>query len=63
MTVTATETAARAAALLSRPAVINGLTVPNRIAMAPMTRMFSRAVFPARTWCRTTPGGPPPVWG
>ncbi|MEU1696668.1 NADH:flavin oxidoreductase [Streptomyces hirsutus] len=46
MTVTATETAARAAALLSRPAVINGLTVPNRIAMAPMTRMFSPGGVP-----------------
>ncbi|MFI8303730.1 NADH:flavin oxidoreductase [Streptomyces sp. NPDC085927] len=46
MTVTATETAARAAAILSRPAVINGLTVPNRIAMAPMTRMFSPGGVP-----------------
>ncbi|MFC5954676.1 NADH:flavin oxidoreductase [Streptomyces pratens] len=46
MTVTATETAARAAAMLSRPAVINGLTVPNRIAMAPMTRMFSPGGVP-----------------
>ncbi|MER6953136.1 MULTISPECIES: NADH:flavin oxidoreductase [unclassified Streptomyces] len=31
----------RAAEILSRPVSINGLTVPNRIAMAPMTRMFS----------------------
>ncbi|MFF0167007.1 NADH:flavin oxidoreductase [Streptomyces prasinus] len=46
MTVTATETADRAAAMLSRPAVINGLTVPNRIAMAPMTRMFSLGGVP-----------------
>ncbi|SDC92188.1 NADH:flavin oxidoreductase [Streptomyces prasinopilosus] len=46
MTVTATETAGRAAALLSRPAAINGLTVPNRIAMAPMTRMFSPGGVP-----------------
>ncbi|MHC3451291.1 NADH:flavin oxidoreductase [Streptomyces prasinus] len=46
MTVTATETADRAAAMLSRPAVINGLTVPNRIAMAPMTRMFSPGGVP-----------------
>ncbi|MET7293300.1 NADH:flavin oxidoreductase [Streptomyces griseoloalbus] len=46
MTVTASDTAARAAALLSRPAVINGLTVPNRIAMAPMTRMFSPGGVP-----------------
>ncbi|WP_460067024.1 NADH:flavin oxidoreductase [Streptomyces sp. YKOK-I1] len=34
-------TATRAAEILSRPVHINGLTVPNRIAMAPMTRMFS----------------------
>ncbi|MDX2678803.1 NADH:flavin oxidoreductase [Streptomyces soliscabiei] len=31
----------RAAEILSRPVSINGLTVSNRIAMAPMTRMFS----------------------
>ncbi|WP_424216852.1 NADH:flavin oxidoreductase (plasmid) [Streptomyces sp. BI20] len=33
--------ATRAAEILSRPLALNGLTVPNRIAMAPMTRMFS----------------------
>lgn len=33
--------ATRAAEILARPVSINGLTVPNRIAMAPMTRMFS----------------------
>ncbi|WP_416072001.1 NADH:flavin oxidoreductase [Streptomyces sp. ID05-04B] len=33
--------ATRAAEILSRPVSINGLTVPNRIVMAPMTRMFS----------------------
>ncbi|MFK0292535.1 NADH:flavin oxidoreductase [Streptomyces sp. NPDC090442] len=33
--------ASRAAEILSRPVALNGLTVPNRIAMAPMTRMFS----------------------
>ncbi|MEV6022370.1 NADH:flavin oxidoreductase [Streptomyces sp. NPDC052036] len=33
--------ASRAARILSRPITLNGLTVPNRIAMAPMTRMFS----------------------
>jgi 2,4-dienoyl-CoA reductase-like NADH-dependent reductase (Old Yellow Enzyme family) len=45
--VTVFETAAsRAADLLSRPASINGLTVPNRIAMAPMTRMFSPGGVP-----------------
>ncbi|MEZ7002781.1 NADH:flavin oxidoreductase [Streptomyces sp. AD55] len=37
----ASEAAARAARLLARPVTLNGLTVPNRIAMAPMTRMFS----------------------
>ncbi|MER5600393.1 NADH:flavin oxidoreductase [Streptomyces sp. NPDC002265] len=37
-----TESAAsRAAEILSRPVEINGLTVPNRIVMAPMTREFS----------------------
>ncbi len=46
MTVTASEAASRAAQILARPAVINGLTVPNRIAMAPMTRMFSPGGIP-----------------
>ncbi|MFJ8107470.1 NADH:flavin oxidoreductase [Streptomyces sp. NPDC096132] len=36
----------RAAEILSRPVTINGLTVPNRIAMAPMTRMFSPGGVP-----------------
>ncbi|MFD7134022.1 NADH:flavin oxidoreductase [Streptomyces sp. NPDC059894] len=40
MTVTASA-ASRAAEILSRPVTLGGLTVPNRIAMAPMTRMFS----------------------
>ncbi|GEM31099.1 oxidoreductase [Nocardia neocaledoniensis NBRC 108232] len=40
MTVTTSELA-RTAEILSRPVALNGLTVPNRIAMAPMTRMFS----------------------
>lgn len=31
----------RTAEILSRPVTLNGLTVPNRIVMAPMTRMFS----------------------
>ncbi|KOG33974.1 NADH:flavin oxidoreductase [Streptomyces resistomycificus] len=39
MTVAAS--ASRAAEVLSRPVALNGLTVPNRIAMAPMTRAFS----------------------
>ncbi|MGN5379185.1 NADH:flavin oxidoreductase [Streptomyces lasalocidi] len=44
---TATTTAAsRAAQILSRPIALNGLTVPNRIAMAPMTRMFSPGGVP-----------------
>ncbi|AVH23576.1 NADH:flavin oxidoreductase [Nocardia cyriacigeorgica] len=40
MTTTASA-ASRTAEVLSRPVQLNGLTVPNRIAMAPMTRMFS----------------------
>ncbi|MGK8464610.1 NADH:flavin oxidoreductase [Nocardia cyriacigeorgica] len=40
MTTTASA-ASRTAEVLSRPVHLNGLTVPNRIAMAPMTRMFS----------------------
>ncbi|MFD7964672.1 NADH:flavin oxidoreductase [Streptomyces zaomyceticus] len=44
---TATESpASRAAEILSRPVTLNGLTVPNRIAMAPMTRMFSPGGVP-----------------
>lgn len=46
MTVTSPETVARAAEVLSRPVSLNGLTVPNRIAMAPMTRMFSPGGVP-----------------
>ncbi|MFE1749501.1 NADH:flavin oxidoreductase [Streptomyces anandii] len=47
MTVTASESAAsRAAQVLSRPVTLNGLTVPNRIVMAPMTRMFSPGGVP-----------------
>ncbi|MFF5715254.1 NADH:flavin oxidoreductase [Streptomyces sp. NPDC012756] len=45
MTVTASPTS-RAAEILSRPVTLNGLTVPNRIAMAPMTRMFSPGGVP-----------------
>ncbi|MFF4050760.1 NADH:flavin oxidoreductase [Streptomyces chartreusis] len=36
----------RAAQILARPTAINGLTVPNRIVMAPMTRMFSPGGVP-----------------
>ncbi|MFI6491366.1 NADH:flavin oxidoreductase [Streptomyces sp. NPDC050564] len=43
--VTATA-ASRAAEILSRPVSLNGLTVPNRIVMAPMTRMFSPGGVP-----------------
>src|SRR5688500_14690667 len=46
VTVTVSDTTARAAGILSRPATINGLTVPNRIVMAPMTRMFSPGGVP-----------------
>ncbi|MFI6037719.1 NADH:flavin oxidoreductase [Streptomyces sp. NPDC051315] len=45
MTVTESS-ASRAAEILSRPVSLNGLTVPNRIAMAPMTRMFSPGGIP-----------------
>ncbi|MFF5143257.1 NADH:flavin oxidoreductase [Streptomyces sp. NPDC013157] len=45
MTVT-TPPASRAAEILSRPIALNGLTVPNRIVMAPMTRYFSPGGVP-----------------
>ncbi|WP_354637478.1 NADH:flavin oxidoreductase [Kitasatospora camelliae] len=45
MTVTASP-ASRAAEILSRPVTLNGLTVPNRIVMAPMTRQFSPGGLP-----------------
>ncbi|WDV52585.1 NADH:flavin oxidoreductase [Streptomyces coeruleorubidus] len=45
MTVAASA-ASRAAEILSRPVSLGGLTVPNRIAMAPMTRMFSPGGVP-----------------
>ncbi|MEU6282259.1 NADH:flavin oxidoreductase [Streptomyces sp. NPDC047028] len=44
--VTVTPTTSRAAAILSRPITLGGLTVPNRIVMAPMTRMFSPGGVP-----------------
>ncbi|MFG2307492.1 NADH:flavin oxidoreductase [Streptomyces sp. NPDC048566] len=40
------DAASRAADVLSRPVSLNGLTVPNRIAMAPMTRQFSPGGVP-----------------
>ncbi|MEU4118518.1 NADH:flavin oxidoreductase [Kitasatospora sp. NPDC028055] len=45
MTVTE-PSSSRAAEILSRPVTINGLTVPNRIVMAPMTRQFSPGGVP-----------------
>ncbi|MFD4439367.1 NADH:flavin oxidoreductase [Nocardia sp. NPDC058519] len=45
MIVTPSEVA-RTAEILSRPVTLNGLTVPNRIVMAPMTRMFSPGGVP-----------------
>ncbi|MFV8184279.1 NADH:flavin oxidoreductase [Streptomyces sp. AF1B] len=45
MTVTESPTS-RAAQILSRPISLGGLTVPNRIVMAPMTRMFSPGGIP-----------------
>ena len=41
-----TSPASRAAEILSRPVALNGLTVPNRIVMAPMTRQFSPGGVP-----------------
>ncbi|GAA3981271.1 NADH:flavin oxidoreductase [Streptomyces sp. NBC_01352] len=46
MTAPTAESTSRAARILSRPTAINGLTVPNRIAMAPMTRAFSPGGIP-----------------
>ncbi|MEU6260035.1 NADH:flavin oxidoreductase [Streptomyces sp. NPDC047043] len=43
---TVTTPASRAAQILSRPITLGGLTVPNRIVMAPMTRMFSPGGVP-----------------
>lgn len=43
---TPSASADRAAQILSRPVSLNGLTVPNRIAMAPMTRQFSPGGVP-----------------
>ncbi|GAA3844356.1 NADH:flavin oxidoreductase [Streptomyces coacervatus] len=43
---TVTTPASRAAQILSRPIALGGLTVPNRIVMAPMTRMFSPGGVP-----------------
>lgn len=63
MTVAASETTGRAAEILARPVALNGLTVPNRIVMAPMTRQFSPGGVPGRTSCRTTRAGPPPGSG
>ena len=53
--------AARAARVLSRPFTLNGLTIPNRIAMAPMTREFSPGGVPgadvAAYYARRAAGG------
>ncbi|MFB7593605.1 NADH:flavin oxidoreductase [Streptomyces sp. NPDC056160] len=45
------QSASRAARILSRPVTLNGLTVPNRIAMAPMTRQFSPGGVPGEDVC------------
>src|ERR1700755_3676500 len=44
--VSTTAPASRAAEILGRPITLNGLTVPNRIVMAPMTRQFSPGGVP-----------------
>ncbi|MFD7434632.1 NADH:flavin oxidoreductase [Streptomyces sp. NPDC059861] len=46
MTVTASPDISRAAQVLARPFTVGGLTVPNRIVMAPMTRKFSPGGIP-----------------
>ncbi|MFI9614413.1 NADH:flavin oxidoreductase [Streptomyces sp. NPDC052023] len=46
MTVTASPHLSRAAQVLARPFTVGGLTVPNRIVMAPMTRKFSPGGVP-----------------
>lgn len=43
---TAPAQTSRAAQVLARPVTLNGLTVPNRIVMAPMTRKFSPGGVP-----------------
>jgi 2,4-dienoyl-CoA reductase-like NADH-dependent reductase (Old Yellow Enzyme family) len=59
--VSTTAPASRAAEILSRPVSLNGLTVPNRIAMAPMTRQFSPGGVPgedvAGYYARRAAGG------
>jgi 2,4-dienoyl-CoA reductase-like NADH-dependent reductase (Old Yellow Enzyme family) len=46
VTATTADSTSRAARVLARPTAINGLTVPNRIVMAPMTRAFSPGGIP-----------------
>ncbi|MFD7459004.1 MULTISPECIES: NADH:flavin oxidoreductase [unclassified Streptomyces] len=46
MTLSDDTPAARAARILARPVSLNGLTLPNRIVMAPMTRQFSPGGIP-----------------
>ena len=56
------DAASRAADVLSRPVSLNGLTVPNRIAMAPMTRAVLAGRGPGRGRASaTTPAAPPRV--
>ncbi|MEU8912536.1 NADH:flavin oxidoreductase [Streptomyces nigrescens] len=58
---TPSASATRAAQTLSRPVTLGGLTVPNRIAMAPMTREFSPGGVPgtdvADYYARRAAGG------
>lgn len=58
---TSSDPAARAAKVLSRPFSLGGLTVPNRVAMAPMTREFSPGGVPgadvAEYYARRAAGG------
>jgi len=46
---------------LFQPLTVRALTVPNRFAMAPMTRQASPGGIPAPTSPSTTGGAPPAV--
>ncbi len=49
----------RARDVLVRPFSLGGLTLPNRVVMAPMTREFSPGGVPGEDVARYYAGGPP----
>ena len=49
--------------ILFTPFTLRGLTIPNRIAMAPMTRNFSPSGCPAQMWPNITAAAPKGAWG